>query len=112
MPKYVKKLATDFTIQITPINNKNEFYTSEVDEETGTFKVFGKPGEFFWHVYGTRQTIEVEPLKSSVNVKGSGPYRWIDYSTRSDFISTNQTVEDLINDMQTRLNILESKQLK
>jgi hypothetical protein len=36
-----------------------------------------KSCEFFWTVYGKRQTIEVEPLKQKVNVKGEGPYRWI-----------------------------------
>ena len=70
-------MASNFSIQITAINSKNEFYTSEVDEETGIFKVFGKPGAFFWHVYGMRQLINIEPFKDSVDVKGSGPYKWI-----------------------------------
>jgi hypothetical protein len=43
----------------------------------GIFKVFGKPGAFFWHVYGSRHKIDVEPLKASVDLKGSGPYKWI-----------------------------------
>jgi hypothetical protein len=77
LPSYVKHIATDFSVQITAVNSNNIFYTSEVDEETGAFKVFGKPGIFFWHVYGKRQTIEVEPLKSEVNVKGTGPYKWL-----------------------------------
>ena len=77
LPNYVKHIANNFTIQITSVNSNNSFYTSRVNEENGTFKVFGKPGEFFWHVYGTRQTIEVEPLKKYVNIKGSGPYKWI-----------------------------------
>jgi len=106
LPKYVKHISTDFTVQITAINDNNVFYTSEVDEDRGTFRVFGNPGSFFWHVYAKRQTIEVEPLKSSVNIKGSGPYKWIDSYTSSD--ESNQT-EDLIKDMQRRLNILESR---
>jgi len=78
LPRYTKCLATNFSIQLTAINTKNIFYTtSEVNEDTGTFKVFGKPGAFFWHVYGSRGDIEVEPLKASVNVKGDGPYKWI-----------------------------------
>jgi hypothetical protein len=77
LPSYVKHFATDFSIQLSPIGNENSLYTSRVDKETGKFKVFGKPGEFFWYVYGKRQSIEVEPLKTDVNVKGSGPYKWI-----------------------------------
>ena len=78
LPEYVKDLATDFTIQITSIGKESSLYkTSEVNQENGTFKVFGKSGKFFWHVYGKRQSIQVEPLKSAVDIKGSGPYKWI-----------------------------------
>ena len=113
LPKYVKHISTEFTVQITAINDNNIFYTSEVDEEHGTFRVFGNPGSFFWHVYGKRQTIEVEPLKAQVNLKGSGPYMWVDdSSSTNNIISSNQSITDLINDMQRRLNILESRQLK
>jgi len=78
LPEYVKDLATDFTIQITSIGKESSLYkTSEVNEENGTFKVFGKSGKFFWHVYGKRHSIQVEPLKSTVDIKGSGPYKWI-----------------------------------
>jgi hypothetical protein len=77
LPSYVKHFATDFTIQVCSIDNENSLYTSKVDKDTGTFKVFGKPGEFFWHIYGKRQSVEVEPLKSAVTLKGSGPYKWL-----------------------------------
>ena len=77
LPSYVKHIAIKFSVQITPIDCENNFYTSRVNQETGTFKVFGKPGAFFWHVYGSRHKIDVEPLKASVDVKGSGPYTWI-----------------------------------
>jgi hypothetical protein len=76
---YVKYLATNFTIQITPIytgvKRTENYEVSKVVD--GVFNVYGPPGEFFWHVYGMRGAIEVEPLKSSVEVKGSGPYKWI-----------------------------------
>ena len=78
LPEYVKDLATDFTIQLTPVGSNNSLYATRVDQETGVFKVYGHSGEFFWHVYGKRQSIEVEPLKSSVELKGSGPYTWIE----------------------------------
>ncbi len=41
------------------------------------FTVYGEPGPFNWLVHGTRGASNVEPLKSEVDVKGSGPYRWI-----------------------------------
>jgi hypothetical protein len=33
--------------------------------------------DFYWLVFGKRCNIEVEPDKSTVIVKGSGPYKWI-----------------------------------
>ena len=83
LPDYVSELATDFTVQITPIvssvnvnnSNKKQLYTSEV--ENNSFAVYGDNGKFFWLVQGKRSDIDVEPTKSSVNVKGTGPYKWI-----------------------------------
>ena len=79
LPDYVKNLATEFTIQITPIYSGKELdrqlYASEV--ENNCFKVYGPNTKFYWHVHGKRCSIDVEPLKSSVDVKGQGPYRWI-----------------------------------
>jgi hypothetical protein len=75
----LKKLATDFTIQITPIYSNKEIkqlYTSEV--ENNSFKVYGENCKFFWCVQGKRCDIEVEPNKLCVKVKGDGPYKWID----------------------------------
>ena len=78
MPDYVEALATDFTVQITPIfkgKKMEPLYTSEV--ENNSFTVYGENCKFFWLVQGKRDDIEVEPLKKNVDVKGSGPYRWI-----------------------------------
>ena len=50
-------------------------YTSEV--ENNRFTVYGENCRFFWFVQGKRDDVEVEPLKSSVEIKGSGPYKWI-----------------------------------
>ena len=78
LPDYVEKLATDFTIQITPIysgKKSEQLYTSEV--ENNSFIVYGQNCKFFWFVQGKRNNIEVEPLKSTVQVKGTGPYKWI-----------------------------------
>ena len=78
MPDYVEALATDFTVQITPIfkgKKMEPLYTSEV--ENNCFTVYGENCKFFWLVQGKRDDIVVEPLKKNVDVKGNGPYRWI-----------------------------------
>ena len=78
LPEYVNKLARDFTIQLTPIycgKKINQLYTSEVEDNS--FKVYGENCKFYWLVQGNRGDIEIEPYKSNVNIKGSGPYKWI-----------------------------------
>jgi hypothetical protein len=79
LPNYVDKIGVDFTVQITPIfsgeRRKEAHEVSEVQH--GAFVVYGPPGRFFWHVYGKRSSLEVEPLRKDVEVKGSGPYRWM-----------------------------------
>jgi hypothetical protein len=80
-------LATNFSIQITPIEEFD--FEDEKEEEqiikyysvskvkNNSFKVFGKNGSFYWHVYGQRFSIEIEPNKCDVNVVGNGPYKYI-----------------------------------
>ena len=78
LPEYVKNLATNFTIQITPIYSGKELkqlYTTEIKDNS--FQVYGENCEFYWMVHGKRLDIEVEPLKAVTNVKGNGPYTWI-----------------------------------
>jgi len=79
LPDYVEKLARDFTVQITPIfdgnRNKGQYFTSKV--MNNCFTVYGPNGEFNWFVNGKRANIQVEPDKSSVIVKGDGPYKWM-----------------------------------
>ena len=81
LPSYVDELATEFTVNITPLECMNTFYSSRV--VNGKFKVSRQLGpvenecEFYWHVYGKRANIEVEPYKRDIIVKGSGPYKWI-----------------------------------
>jgi hypothetical protein len=80
LPEYVDKLATDFTVHITPVykfglNNTRVLTATEV--ENGCFEVYGEPGPFHWVVYGSRAPVVVEPLKSEVEVKGDGPYKYI-----------------------------------
>ena len=83
LPDYVESLATDFTIQITPIYNGNSLTTYNVsDLVNNEFHVYGLNGSFFWLVHGLRSTIHVEPDKSSVSVRGDGPYTWIPEKTK------------------------------
>ena len=79
LPDYLGQLATNLSVQITPIyskgrNNANIYETSEI--ENNKFQVYGKNGSFYWTVYGTKDEIIVEPEKISTNVQGDGPYKW------------------------------------
>jgi hypothetical protein len=81
LPDYVSAFANNFTVNVTHVFNE------DVDTEPKTyaatpvknnsFRIYGPEGTVSWVVYGKRGHIEVEPLKTSVDVKGSGPYKWI-----------------------------------
>jgi hypothetical protein len=82
LPHYVEALAYDFSIQITPIHNKNKIKQGILTVSTienNKFEVYGENAEFFWLVHGKRYGayIEVEPEKEKTMVKGDGPYKWI-----------------------------------
>jgi hypothetical protein len=78
LPDYVDALATFFTVQITPIydGKVKSFAASRI--EKCSFTVYGENGSFYWLVHGKRAHVNVEPNKSTTNVKGTGPYRWIE----------------------------------
>jgi len=86
LPDYVKYIAKKFNVQISPIydsqkTNQNyllQYSSSQV--QNGKFTVYGPPGKFSYLVHATREEFEVEPLKSSVTVKGNGPYTFIEKS--------------------------------
>ena len=80
LPEYVSKIATDFTIHISPIydpTNDTEQLYNVSDVVNNSFNVYGSNGSFFWIVYGKRCDIDVEPNKKDVIVNGDGPYKWI-----------------------------------
>jgi hypothetical protein len=79
LPSYVEQLAYNFTINITPIYNGdvNVLPLQASIIENNQFFVYGTNTKFYWVVYGTRNSIIVEPNKDSVDVKGTGPYKWI-----------------------------------
>ena len=97
---YVEHLATEFTVYVTPIcdvpindvpindvpindvpiNDVLRFanlITTQVHQ--GKFRVYSDkvPCDFDYLVMGKRMTIDVEPEKALVKVKGDGPYKWI-----------------------------------
>jgi hypothetical protein len=81
LPHYVPDLAENFTVQLTqiwrgPDDTFARLSAGRVDAD-GTFTVYGDPCAFAWHVHGTRQHIDTEPLKAEVKVVGDGPYRYI-----------------------------------
>ena len=79
LPEYVDALASDFTVQVSTVYDgivkDNNLITSEVKDNA--FTVYGSNRTFFWHVHGKREEVNVEPLKSESDVKGTGPYLWI-----------------------------------
>jgi hypothetical protein len=79
LPDYVEQLATELTVELTPIYSNDTIYgsiyeTSEI--ENNHFTVYGKNGSFYWTVYGKKNDILIEPDKTNVNVLGEGPYKW------------------------------------
>jgi hypothetical protein len=79
LPTYVKKLAVDLTVQITPIYEGKKIMTvlSATEVKDNVFSVHGDNCKFHWTVFGQRASINVEVDKSAVNIKGDGPYKWI-----------------------------------
>jgi hypothetical protein len=78
LPDYVEKLASNFTIQITPIYNGSISVLNAGEVINNIFSVYGENCKFYWSVHGKRLEINnIEPNKNDVSVKGSGPYLWI-----------------------------------
>ena len=79
LPDYVDKLATNLTVQLTPIYDGNiykpQYFATEVS--ANKFLVHGVNGAFYWTVYGQRLSFIVEPNKNEVEIKGDGPYKWL-----------------------------------
>jgi hypothetical protein len=85
LPSYVKSLARDLTVHLTPVGEDGE----DIEDETpvnlrstrvadNQFTVYAnKPGSFHWVVFGKRSHVHSEIDKDSVVVRGDGPYKWI-----------------------------------
>jgi len=74
LPDYATKIASNFTLQITPIGEPRLMSASEVSEE-GSFQVFGN-GKFHWTATGERVSINPEPFKKDITIHSMGPYSW------------------------------------
>jgi len=72
LPEYTNNLASNFTVYVFSLNGK----VSSTKVKNGKFKVFGSKGLFYYLVIGSRESIEVEPLKNNLKIKGSGPYTY------------------------------------
>ncbi len=82
LPEYfgaLCKFSNDATVQVTHIYDGKikAFSAGEVDLENNAFTVYGENGRFNWLVHGKRGNIRVECDKSTTNVKGDGPYKYI-----------------------------------
>jgi hypothetical protein len=77
LPDYVKSLAKEFTIQVTSIYNGKCTKLNTSSIENNSFTVYGEPCKFYWTVHGTRESVEIEPLKNEVIMRGNGPYRYV-----------------------------------
>ena len=77
LPPYVSAFAKDLIVQVTPIYNGVVRTLNVSEVEHNKFTVFGAPGPFNWVAYGKRGDIVVEPDRSTANVSGDGPYKWI-----------------------------------
>ncbi len=74
LPDYATRIASDFTVQVTPIGLPRMMSASEVSPE-GSFQVYGE-GTFHWNAIGERVALEAEPLKTDVTIHSVGPYSW------------------------------------
>ena len=74
LPDYATHIASDFTVQVTPIGLPRMMSASEVTQE-GTFRVHGE-GRFHWTAIGERVALDPEPFKTDVSIHSMGPYSW------------------------------------
>ena len=83
LPDYFEALtkAENRTVQLTCINGWTNLYASEVKDGAFGVRCYGGDSdwsqEFHWMVMAERKgNIQVEPLRSDVDVYGDGPYKY------------------------------------
>jgi hypothetical protein len=81
LPEYARKLASEYTVTVTQKYTDGKFCQFQTTNVTDNkFTVYGSndSAEFFWSVLGKRETIKVEVDKKDVEVRGTGPYRYLE----------------------------------
>ena len=85
LPSYVKNLAKDLTVNITPVIDEDSVDIADLPIICSTrvldnrFTVYAnKPCAFHWTVFGKRGDIQTEVKKSDAVMRGDGPYKWLD----------------------------------
>jgi hypothetical protein len=86
LPSYVKNLATELTVNITPVIDEDSVDAADLPIICSTrvrdnkFTVYAnKPCAFHWTVFGKRGDIQTEVKKSDSVMRGDGPYKWLDH---------------------------------
>jgi hypothetical protein len=80
IPNYVDKFATNYSVQVTPIFNKEtkKVVNCNVGDIVGnTFEVYGENCSFYWVLFASRGDVEIEPNKADVQLHGDGPYTYL-----------------------------------
>jgi hypothetical protein len=83
LPDYVDRLATNFTVHLTPITGQDIdewIHVKTTDVFQNRFTIYASaPCEVHWMVFGTRRDVPlaVEVKKEQMTVRGDGPYKWI-----------------------------------
>ena len=80
----VDRLATNFTVHLTPITDATQedkwIHVKTTDVFQNRFTIYASaPCEVHWMVFGTRRDVPlaVEVKKEQMTVRGDGPYTWI-----------------------------------
>jgi len=79
LPDYTSSFE-DFTLYLTSICDEEHLSPRVLGyskTSTHTFCVYGEDEPFSWFAHGKRLSIDVEPDKGVVSVKGEGPYKYI-----------------------------------
>jgi len=77
LPSYVKYIASEFTVFITPISNKFINIVSTKIINGSYFIVKGDSCKFNWLVVAKRNHLETEPLKKTSKINNIGPYTYL-----------------------------------
>ena len=79
LPEYAKNIGFNWSINVQCNDICNPLGVSYKLAKEGKFIVTSpNTCTFSWSIYGQRLNFDVEPLKETVNIKGDGPYKWVE----------------------------------